>query len=498
MRFTVIGHACLYVETSGPSILIDPWLFGSCYWRAWWHHPARTEPDERFLNPDLIYLTHHHSDHFHFPSMRRIDQSAEVMVPKFGVDVMAGEVKGLGFDRVRELGHGEVVELAPGVRVASYQYGFDDTMFVVQDGDTVLADMNDCKIRGRALEAAMEDFGPVTFMLKTHSWAQSYPVMYEADDPADLELLSAQTYLDDFIGTVREVQPRYAVPFANMVAMLHPESWELNRHMITPDDVAEAMAAADGIADTELVAMGPGDSWSDEAGFVREGATDWWEGRAEAMTQAAQDLAPVFERSDADEAARVLDFDVFRAYIDRFLADLPPFVARLLLKRPVVFAVPGDQRPFWVIDGRRGRVWRQAHDPPDRATLISIAPGVLADAIDKKILHFTHGSMRIRTHLRPGGVDEDLAFWGLLMIWELGYLPLRRDLSGRFLQATLARRREAYDMVAALAGSTGSPLKRLSEGFATPADEHEPGSSDEHRHTDSDGGTDGPGQTVAA
>jgi len=144
-------------------------------------------------------------------------------------------------------------------------------------------------------------------------------------------------------------------------------------------------------------------------------------------------------------------------------------VARVLLKEPVVFFVPDDDRPYWVIDGRRGRIWRQAHDPPDRATLITITPGVTADAIDKEILHFIHGSMRIRAHLRPGGVDVDLAFWGLLMIWELGYLPLRRDVSRRFLEAVLARRREGYDVAFSLLGSSGSPLKRLSEGFATPA-----------------------------
>ncbi|MEL7207358.1 MAG: MBL fold metallo-hydrolase [Actinomycetota bacterium] len=467
MRFTVIGHACLYVETSGPSILIDPWLFGSCYWRGWWHFPTNEEPDPRHLSPDLIYLTHHHSDHFHYPSMRRIDRSAEVMVPRFGVDVMAGEVQGLGFERVRELGHGEVQELAPGVRVGSYQYGFDDTLFIVQDGDTVLADLNDCKIRGRALQAAAADFGPVTFMLKTHSWAQSYPLLYDADDPADLELLSPQTYLDDFTGTVRELQPRYAIPFANMVGFLHPEAWEVNRHMITPDDVARAMAEADGVDDTELVTMGPGDSWSDDEGFVRDGETDWWENRLEGMAEAATALAPVFERTAREEAERTLDFDEFRAYLERFLDELPPLVARILLKRPVVFWVPGDDRPYWVIDGRRGRVWRQAHDPPDRATLISIEPGVIADAIDKEILHFIQGSMRIRAHLRPGGADVDLGFWGLMMIWELGYLPLRTMASARFLRAFVARRHEGYDAVSTLVGGSGSPLERLSEGFGT-------------------------------
>jgi UDP-MurNAc hydroxylase len=34
MRFTVVGHATLFVE-GDRTLLVDPWLFGSCYWRSW-------------------------------------------------------------------------------------------------------------------------------------------------------------------------------------------------------------------------------------------------------------------------------------------------------------------------------------------------------------------------------------------------------------------------------------------------------------------------------
>ena len=62
MRVTVIGHSCLRVETRAGTILVDPWLFGSCYWRSWWHFPPSQEPDEEMLRPDWIYFTHHHFD----------------------------------------------------------------------------------------------------------------------------------------------------------------------------------------------------------------------------------------------------------------------------------------------------------------------------------------------------------------------------------------------------------------------------------------------------
>jgi UDP-MurNAc hydroxylase len=469
VRFTVIGHACLRIETSGPTILVDPWLFGSCYWRSWWHFPPEGEPTPELLSPDFVYLTHHHFDHFHYPSMRRVDKGAEVLCARFGVDVMGDEVRELGFGKVTELPHGEVRDLAPGVRVASYQYGFDDTAFVVADGDTVLANLNDCKIRGRALRQIADDFGPVTFLFKTHSWAQSYPHLYEAEDPEDLTLLKRQTYLDEFIDATRTLRPRYAVPFANMVAFLHPESWPMNAEMITPDEVEAAFDAASGVEGTEFVAMSPGDAWSDDGGFELSG-TKWWDDRLERMKAMQEDLAETFAATAVAEADVRVDFPTFKSYLEAFVRDVPRPARRVLLKRPIVFHVPNDDQPYWVVDARRRKVWRQATPPADRANLIHLAPAILADAIDKRILHFTQGGMRIRISLRPGGVNEDLAFWGLLMIWEIGYLPARNLASGRFLSAATHRWREALDSLGVFRG-TGSPLKRLSEGFAANTDE---------------------------
>jgi len=464
MRFRVVGHASLHLEVGETSVLIDPWLFGSCYWRSWWHYPPTMEPDEALLSPDFVYLTHHHFDHFHYPSMRRIDRDTNVLIARFGVDVMAGELHELGFRNVTELDHGEPTEIAPGVRVASYQYGFDDTVFVVQTGEHTLVDLNDCKIRGRALDQVVEQFGRPTFMFKTHSWAQSYPILYEADDPADLGLLTRQTYIEEFLAAARQLRPRYAVPFANMVAFLHPESRAVNPHLIPPGEVAEAFAAAP-VEGTDLVILSPGDSWDSGAGFDRSTDVDWYGDRERRIARMVEEVQPTLDRFAAEEAERHLDFTVFRDYLERFLRDLPPGVGRTLLARPVVFELPDDELPYWVIDGRRKRVWRQAEPPPDRADIIRVAEAVLADAIENRILHFVHGAMRIRVHLRPGGVHADLAFWGLMMIWEIGYLPVTRVMNRRAVEVIWRRRRELVDAASAMRGR-GSPLERLSTGFA--------------------------------
>lgn len=448
MHLTVIGHSCQQIKTRAGTILVDPWLFGSCYWRSWWHYPPSAPPDEEMLSPDFVYLTHHHFDHFHYPSLRRIDRSAQVFIPRFGVDVMAGEVAGLGFDLPREFPHGQVIHLGSDVRVGSFQYGFDDSAFVVADGDDVVVNLNDAKFRGLALGQITKRFGPPTIACKSHSFAQSYPVLYTADDPADLAMVDRDVYIEDFRLTMEALRPLYAIPFGSMVGFLHPESRPVNRHVVTPPEVAAGIDARGGLAASAVVTMAPGDSWSSETGFdLRE--TDWYTDRDARLNELAEAAAPAIEARSRSEQGVKLEWSAFESYFGGFVTQCPRFIARRLVSERIVFRVPSDPvLPYWWVSFQDRTVGRSAQPPSDRAGVISVPEAVLTDAITGRIAHMVQISMRIRTELAPGGVRSDLAFWGLLEIWELGYLPLRRcAFRPRFWTAAARRWREVVDVL---------------------------------------------------
>ena len=447
MRFTMIGHACLFIEAGAVTILVDPWLGGSCYWRSWWHYPPNTEIRPEYLTPDYVYLSHHHFDHFHFPSMRRIHRTARVLIPEFAVDVMRHEVRSLGFTNVTELPHGTSVELATDVRVASFQYALDDSALLVAADGIVLADLNDCKVKGLAMRPLLRAFGPPTFVFKSHSWAQAYPNCYTAEDPGELELLDRDDYAASFIATVREMRPRYAVPFASMVGFLHPDTARYNAHAVTPPEVATAYAAA-GMTDTSLVVMAPGDSWDMTHGFaLRQG--DAYADRDATLARLRERAEPAISSTIAEERDRGLEFEAFAAYLTDFARALPLGI-RLFLRRPVVFHVPSSPEPYWVVDLRSRRVTRSVVPPANRATLVHIPEAVLADAIAKRILYFVHISLRISIDLAPGGLRIDIPFWGLLAIFELGYLPVHRALRPRALRVWWRRRDELRQMLGSL------------------------------------------------
>ena len=470
MRFTVTGHSTLFVETSGPTILVDPWFAGSCYWRSWWHFPPSDTTDPAWLTPDYLYITHDHFDHFHYPTIRRLDRRTKVLVPRFGVDFMVDEFRRLGFDDVTEVPHAGVVELGDGVRLASYQYGFDDTLAVIADGEHVIWDMNDCKIRGRPLRKVIDRFGRPSVVLKSHSFAQGYPHCYDAEDPADLERITRQTFVDDFTSAMDEIQPRFAVPFASMVGFLHPESMRCNEFFVTPPEMRAEYEAARPESSTDVVVMAPGDSWDSELGFTLDDF-DWYADRDSHLAELADIVQPTIARSQHEESERTLSFSEFETFFSAFVKALPPLTGRFAIKRPIVFRLQDvpDAR-YWVVDLGGKRVYESETVPDIRANIIEIDQGVLADAIANSIVHYIHISMRFHTTLRVGGLGDDLAFWGLLGLYELGYLPAHRTMRPRMLRAGWRRRAELLQMGGAAVGGGGSLVDRMAGQLASESD----------------------------
>ena len=64
MRVTFLGHAGMYVETEGGTVLCDPW-FNPAYFGSWFPFPRNDGLDPaRCSSPDYLYVSHLHHDHF--------------------------------------------------------------------------------------------------------------------------------------------------------------------------------------------------------------------------------------------------------------------------------------------------------------------------------------------------------------------------------------------------------------------------------------------------
>ena len=298
--------------------------------------------------------------------------------------------------------------------------------------------MNDCKIRGRSLERVVEEFGHPTFVFKSYSFAQSYPIAYEAEDPADLQLLTRDAYLDDFCGRVRDLRPRYGVPFGSMVAFLHPENRDLNQFLITP-------ARSRGVRRDRRPVTPPRSSrWRRATRGTpptgsRCSTSTGTPTAKRTSSELAASIQPKLDAQAAAEAGRTLSWAAFHDYFTRFVRGLPPLTGRFVCKRPLVFEVPSSPEPYWVVDVRHRRVYRGL-DAAGRPGEPRPGAGGGHGGGDPRTgsRRSCTAAMRIRVDLRAGGVSDDLAFWGLVAVWELGYLKPTTWLRPRFWQVHVA------------------------------------------------------------
>src|SRR5436190_872743 len=215
MRFSILSHACLNVEHRGRSVLVDPWLRGSAYWRSWWNFPPVDSAMIDTLRPDFIYLTHIHWDHFHGPTLRGFDRDTTLLIAFDRHDRMKRDLFSMGFHNIVEIRHGETFALGDDFSLTPYMFSpLGDSVAVVETSTTTLLNANDCKIAGLPLQHLLKRHPRVDFALRSHSSANSR-VLYEEIGAPSGYADDRDAYLRSFSNFMAAVAPRYAVPFAS-------------------------------------------------------------------------------------------------------------------------------------------------------------------------------------------------------------------------------------------------------------------------------------------
>jgi L-ascorbate metabolism protein UlaG (beta-lactamase superfamily) len=106
MRVTYLGHSTVLVELDGVRVLTDPLLRDRVLHLVRHAGPVGVEDVHAV---DAVLVSHMHHDHFDPASLRLLDRSARLVVPR-GAGQMGER---LGFEQTLELGAGETLDLGP-------------------------------------------------------------------------------------------------------------------------------------------------------------------------------------------------------------------------------------------------------------------------------------------------------------------------------------------------------------------------------------------------
>lgn len=233
MRVTVVGHAGLFIETRFGSVLCDPW-FVPAFHGSWFVFPRNDGLDtSRLANPDYLYVSHLHGDHFDASFLAdRVSKATTVLLPDFPTPELERGLRQLGFEHFVACPNGEPVDLdgldlTIFAETAPSDGPIGDSALLVSDGTGRVFNQNDCR---PTHPDRIADSGPIDLHFLQFSGAMWWPVVY--DLPADVKHAAGVAKRDAQMRRSQQyaeaVGARTVVPSAGPPCFLDPEQFELN------------------------------------------------------------------------------------------------------------------------------------------------------------------------------------------------------------------------------------------------------------------------------
>jgi UDP-MurNAc hydroxylase len=149
MRITGLGHAGMFIETAGGSILCDP-VLGPSFFGSWFPFPDNRGLDwERFGNADFLYISHRHRDHFDPALLERyVPKDIRVLLPDYPTDDLERDLRAFGYENLVYTHAGETLQYGDlKLRVTPLRAPSDgpigDSSLSVDDGTASILNQND-------------------------------------------------------------------------------------------------------------------------------------------------------------------------------------------------------------------------------------------------------------------------------------------------------------------------------------------------------------------
>lgn len=260
--FKVHAHACLEMCYNGFSFLTDPWLDGPAFYGSWVHHP---KPQVKIseLNPDAIWISHEHSDHFHVNSMEQFSRDVPVYFPDFPNKRIETELKRLGFSNINPVSFGKKYLINDDINITCYEPEsvWNDSILHIDIDNFHVLNLNDAGVNHKIKKY----LPPIDLLCSSFSpGASGYPLCWDVSEQEQ------KRYYDkvkvgtlEMLGQAMEMyQAKFLLPFASHFRLQHPdhEQFNLNIGKNSIVDVKNYMI------DHQVIDLLPGESWNSLTG----------------------------------------------------------------------------------------------------------------------------------------------------------------------------------------------------------------------------------------
>jgi hypothetical protein len=339
-----LGHASLLFKGVGGSLVCDPWFSTvPIYGNSAIKYPVvPAELDDRFRSATHIYISHHHEDHFHVPSLDLLSRDAVVFFPAFEyVDHPRGRsmertLSAMGFSRLRpltsyqqvEIDLGEPVKLTLVPSATSRWHDWENSGIIIETADWNAIDLNDNIADAALLAEVRKRCARFDVAFVPGSPSTEYPGAF---DFTVREKVSLGRKKRDEIGQakliVEGLNPTYLVPIASDIAW-HRRQDQFRNYSDKPTPTSfRKRLITQGLVDQDrFVMLAPGDKFDPITGHITALAGPIkYAGFRRRVREIGSDYDPLIEAHDAYETGGVFDPAAYDALIRELNAYVPPF-----------------------------------------------------------------------------------------------------------------------------------------------------------------------------
>lgn len=241
MKIKYYFSACVQITTSNNlKILCDPWFTPGAYMGSWHQFPLKKDPINMLDNPDLIYISHIHPDHYDPIFLKKIFKKfgkKKVLISKLKNNYLLLRSKFDGIDAtpIESLKiKNNNIHIVPNDTESNSDI---DSALVVNDGKFTFLNLNDCmwnKVHVEKIKEIIKSYkDKVDFMALGYSGAGPYPQTYFDQKKEYGKLISeAKIKEDKFLNLYKKYCSNFKadlhLPFAGKY-ILGGKLWNLNK-----------------------------------------------------------------------------------------------------------------------------------------------------------------------------------------------------------------------------------------------------------------------------
>lgn len=470
-KLLIHGHSCCEIRSSDTSIICDPWLLGSAYWRSWWNFPCTSNLDDLLAiwltKKNLwIYITHLHWDHFHGPTLRKILKvcsNAKFIIPKTPEPRLFNDLKTIvDPKKIKELVHAKKYKLTTGLEILSFQSGpflTDSAIAFITKKGTIL-NLNDSKPMGMSVNHLKKILPTPKYVLRSHSSANDRCCMRTKGNPNN-EIFSnndwdksRKIYSREFFEACFKFNSKYAIPFASNMACLHKDTFEYNKIINFADYCTKDFERDNSFfKGMQCLLLSPSESIDIESGQILTNSKIKQELFSIDRPQHLKNIQDLhkekLEKQYLIEGDTKLNKKFFASYFYRIIHSTP-LILRLYLSDSIIFEIFNKNSTIYYLLDFKNKQIKELSMPLDFKNI----------PVRVRVPAYVINDVCKQNHYNSLGVSKRLLIWQdknekryvvfnflCVVIENFGFLPLKNIFKRRFFLVWSSRYLEIFDLI---------------------------------------------------